>query len=274
MDTNPQVEYAIPKERYEAKYIIPTSMLPGIREFVKPFCVADKYGRGDPPEYDIYTLQLDSPDLTLHHAKDRDLNVRFKLRARTYGYDRNVPIFAEIKRKIKRTIAKSRAEIPRDKWCEDLVLDPYRLLDVDFRSREEEIAFLDFVRLTREIGARPAIVIKYTRESYMSIIDEYARVTFDKNLGYQATDSWTSFGENGTWIPIDTSLVQNKLYGFSGVVLELKMLHNVPRWIEELVKHFELVQTGHCKYSNAIWAESIFRGTSEVPMYASELLNF
>ena len=107
----------------------------------------------------------------------------------------------------------------------------------------------------------------------MSVFDEYARVTFDKNLGYQPTESWTEFGEGGTWIPIDSSLIQNKFYNFSGVVLELKMLSNVPRWIEELVKHFELVQTGHCKYSNAIWAESLFRGTTGAPMYASELFN-
>ena len=260
-------------ERHEAKYVIPRGLVSRIRDFIEPFCIPDPNGEGNPPEYVITTMQLDSPTLSLHHAKEHEALNRFKLRARTYGTDTSAPIYAEIKRKIKRVIVKSRARIPRDKWCADLILDPNRLLDIHFRSAQEHLAFLEFVRLVREIGARPVILVRYTRESYISSVDQYARVTLDRNILYQSTDSWTCWGEDRLWRPIDSSMTQNKQYPFSGVVLELKTLSDVPHWIVDLVQEFDLVRTGNCKYSSAVWVESLFRGSPDVPSYAIDLLN-
>lgn len=271
---NPHAAHSIMIERHEAKYVIPPWQVAQIREFVRPFCTPDPYGIGNPPEYVINTLQLDSPSLTLHHAKEAEAVNRFKLRVRTYGLDYVSPVFTEIKRKLKGVIVKSRAMIPREKWCEELVLNPYRKLDIDFKSEKEEIAFLDFVRLTREIGAVPVVIIRYTRESWISRLDSYARVTFDRNLLYHLTSSWTDWGRNGRWWPIDTNLTQNKQYPFSGVVLEIKTLSDVPTWIVELIQRFDLVRTGHCKYCNAVWQEGIFSGQTAAPAYAIELLRW
>jgi hypothetical protein len=265
------VAHSILIERYEAKYIIPPSLVPKIRDFIEPFCVPDPNGEGDPPEYVILTLQLDSPDLCLHHAKDFEALNRFKLRVRTYGLDGKAPIFIEIKRKIKRTIVKSRAMIPRDKWCEELIMDPDHKHDIEFKSDREETALLEFIRLSREIGARPVVTIRYNRESYLSRIDQYARVTFDRRLLYQPTKDWTSFGLGGRWRPIDTPLIQNKANSFSGVILELKSLSDVPLWVVEVTERFGLAQQGHCKYSNALWQEGFFLGQPEPPMFANEL---
>jgi hypothetical protein len=170
-------------------------------------------------------------------------------------------------------VVKSRARVPRDKWCADLVLDPKRKVDIPFRSDKEAVAFLEFLRLTREIGAVPTVLIRYIRESYISVVDEYARVTFDRNLLYQPTNSWEFWGSDKAWKPIDTSLFQNKLQSFSGHVMELKSLPNVPRWMIEMIRELDLVRTGHCKYSNALWIESLFRATTDTPMYAEELMN-
>jgi hypothetical protein len=269
------IAHSILVERHEAKYVIPPHYLPAMREFIRPFCVADPNGEGDPPEYVITTLQLDSPDLALHHAKDNEALNRFKLRVRTYGEDDDTsPVFIEIKRKIKGVIVKSRALIPRAKWCREIVMDPHRKLDIRFKSEKENVAFLEFVRLCREIGAEPKVLIRYTRESYLSRIDKYARVTFDRKLLYQPTDSWTSFGKAGRWHPIDSPLIQNKANRFSGVVLELKTLSDVPLWIVEMTEKFDLVRTGHCKYSNALWQESLFYGTTPAPAYATDLVMF
>jgi SPX domain protein involved in polyphosphate accumulation len=198
--------------------------------------------------------------------------VRFKLRARTYGTDDSSPVFTEIKRKIKTTIVKSRARIPRDRWCAELILNPNRILDISFKSDAEEVAFLEFLRLTREIGASPKVLIRYTREAYISTVDQYARVSLDRDLKYQRTHSWDGWGRDGKWRQIDCSLTQNKSLPFSGVILELKTLSDVPEWIIELVEKFDLVRTGHCKYSNAIWEESLFCGTTDSPIYATDLL--
>ena len=55
------------------------------------------------------------------------------------------------------------------------------------------------------------------------------------------------------------------------VVLELKTLTEVPRWVVELIQQFDLVRGGNCKYSTAIWEEALFRGTPNAAAYAAEL---
>lgn len=263
---------AIQIGRYEAKYIIPKSLVPGIREFIRPFCEPDPYCKGDPPEYVVTTLQLDSPNLVLHHAKENEALNRFKLRVRTYDEPGESAVFMEVKRKIGGTVVKSRCSVPFKAWGEHLIYD--LMVNLTFKSRKEEQGFLEFVRLVREIGAQPVLLMCYTRESYFSKIDQYARVSFDRQLFYQPTTSWDSWGRDGRWLSMDSSLAQNKQYSFSGVVLELKSLSDVPRWMIDLVMEFELVRTGNCKYSTAVWLESLIRGTPTLPVYAVEMMTF
>jgi len=258
-------------ERHEAKYIIPRSMVAEIRQYIVPFCSPDHNGSGNPPEYIITTLQLDTPTMSLHHAKEMESVARFKLRVRTYGTDGKAPVFVEVKRKIKGVVVKSRASIPRSKWCKALVLDPTRKLDISFRSSKEEYAFLEFVRLVRETGSAPKVLIRYTRESYISHVDDYARITFDRRLLYQPACDWESFGENNRWRVMDTPLIQDKDFRFSGLVLEIKTMSNVPTWVLDLVQKFDLARMGNCKYSSAIWCESVFGGTPAAPDFATEL---
>lgn len=265
-----RAKFDIQLDRHEAKYIIPISMLSGIREFIKPFCEPDPYGVGSPPKYTITTLQLDAPNLALHYARYHESLNRFKLRVRTYGEPGSSPVFLEVKRKYGQTIAKSRCSIPFDAWSRDLLFNPR--ITLDFKSTKEEEGFLDFVRLTRQIGAEPMIWIQYVRESYFSRMDSYARISFDTRLRYQPAYDWDSWGRNSKWIILDSSLEQAQLMNFSGVILELKTLCDTPRWMIDLVMQFDLVRCGNCKYSNGIWAESIFRGTPDLPGYAIDLL--
>jgi len=271
-DAHRRAGFDIQLDRHEAKYVIPVWMISDIREFIRPFCEPDSHSRGDPPHYTITTLQLDNPRFSLHYAKSNEAVQRFKLRVRTYGRPGESPVFLEIKRKIRGTILKSRARIPFECWGEDLIRNVW--VDLDFHSRQEETAFLEFIRLVRELDARPVVLVRYEREAYVSNLDHYARVSFDTRLTYQPTDSWNSWGEGGRWISIDTSLVQNKDNNFSGAVLELKTLSDTPQWMIDLVMNFSLERTGHCKYSNAVWQESFFRGNVALPSYATDLLLF
>jgi hypothetical protein len=265
-----RARFDIQLDRHEAKYIIPRALVAEIREFIRPFCEPDPHCSGDPPEYVITTLQLDSPSMALHHAKEYEAVNRFKLRVRTYGDPvGSAPVFMEVKRKIRGTIVKSRTMVPFNAWSKGLILDP--MIDLQFKSPKEELGFLEFKRLAMEIGARPAVLIRYTRESYFGKYEHYARVTFDRCLLYHPTTSWDDWGRGGRWIPMDSILAQNKRFTFSGVVLELKTLSDAPQWMIDLVMHFGLARTGNCKYSTAVWLESIFRGTPASPHYASDL---
>lgn len=265
-----RARFDIQLDRHEGKYIVRPELLPAVRHFIKPFCEPDPHGHGNPPEYVITTIQLDSPSLALHHAKEHEAVNRFKLRVRTYGVPGSSPVFLEVKRKIRGTIVKSRTSIPFDAWGPDLLFSTR--LNLTFKSRKEEVGFLEFARLVREIGARPVVIVRYTRESYFSTRDRYARVSFDRRLLYQPTDSWTNWGEGRHWYCMDSALAQNKQYRFSGIVLELKTLSDTPEWMIHLVQHFDLARTGNCKYSTAIWQESLFRGTTALAPYAADVL--
>ncbi|MDA0576730.1 MAG: polyphosphate polymerase domain-containing protein [Verrucomicrobia bacterium] len=265
-----RAHFDVQLDRHEGKYIIHPNLVPEIRRFIAPFCEPDPNGRGDPPEYDITTIQLDSPSLALHYAKENEAISRFKLRVRTYGKPGTNPVFLEVKRKVRGTIMKSRTSIPFDAWGEDLMFDPH--LRLTFKSSKEELGFLEFVRLVREIGAEPVVLIRYTRESYFSRNDRYARVSFDRKLLYQPTRSWTNWGEGRHWYVMDSALAQNKQYKFSGIIMELKTLSDTPHWMIDLVQHFDLARTGNCKYSTALWQESLFRGKPALAPYAADVL--
>jgi SPX domain protein involved in polyphosphate accumulation len=264
--------------RYEVKYVIPRRYVPMILEFIKPFCDLDPNCVGDPPGYVITTLQLDSPSLSLHYAKLWDLVERFKLRVRVYGEPvGSSPVFMEIKAKSRATIVKYRSRIPFDKWGKHLFGNEI-IRGINFKDSKEAENFYQFVRLVKEIGARPVMLIRYHRESYFGKNDHYSRLTLDTRLQYQRTSSWDSWGRGRQWFSLDKPLNQTRRHDkeldFSGVVLELKSLHDVPLWIIHLVEAFNLSRQGHCKYSNSMWAESMFCTTPWPPEYEIDLLQY
>ena len=264
--------------RYETKYVIPKEMVAEIREAIRPFCEPDPNCFGDPPTYVNTTLQLDSPGLGLHYAKQWDFVDRFKLRVRTYGDPvGEFPVFMEVKGKDRNTILKQRCQIPFAQWGEHLFRNEI-IKDIQFKTAKEADNFYQFIRLAKQIGARPVMLIRYRRESYFGKIDSYSRVTFDTELQYQQTYSWNSWGADGGWRALDNPMMQTRRHDrelhFSGVVLELKALHDVPRWMMDVVTKLDLWRQGHCKYSNAIWAESMFRATPWTPEYEIDLLRY
>ena len=263
--------------RYEVKFVIPPSLVPRIREYIRPYCELDPHCCGDPPEYSITTLQLDSPGLSLHYAKLWDFIDRFKLRVRTYEPIGSFPVFLEVKAKFRSTVVKYRSHIPFATWGAHLFRDEI-IRDIHFKDGKEAENFFQFVRLTKQIGARPVMLIRYARESYFGKNDHYSRVTLDRRLQYQQTYSWDSWGKEGRWRSLDKTLDQTRRhdqeYNFSGVVLELKTLSDVPSWMCHLVQDLNLGRQGHCKFSNAIWAESMFRATPWTPEYEVDYLRY
>lgn len=265
--------------RYEAKYLVPPALAAEIRAYIAPYCVLDPHCRPEQPEYVITTLQLDTPSLALHYAKLWDTVNRFKLRVRTYGDPvGDAPVFVEIKAKQGSVVTKRRARIPFERWGEDLFAG--RLLQgLSFATRAETDAFYQFASLVRRLGARPVMLIRYHRQSFVGTAERYSRVTFDTRLQYQQTRSWTGWGHGRRWYALDNPMMQTRRHdletGTSNVVLELKTLMDVPRWMVNLAREFGdrgLARVGHCKYSNAVWANSMFRRTPWPPEYEIDLL--
>lgn len=244
-------------ERHEAKYVVPYHLLPEIRRQLEPFVIRDKNGKGEHPTYLVRTIQLDNRSLALHYAKEVEQLNRFKLRIRTYGTDGKAPYFLEIKRRLGDLIVKSRSVVKAEHYGTDLFTDPKRY--VPFANEREQMNYLDFLRLQQEIGAIPMTVIQYNRESYMGKVEEYARVTFDTNICYQMVESYdVAETNNRKWRRIDTYTGMRT--DFPAFILELKSKMSIPSWLLDIVRNFNLVRVGFCKYSAALRLESLSLG--------------
>jgi hypothetical protein len=250
------LEERVELERHEAKYLIHPSLVPEIREFIRPFCKADPNAQCDPPEYVVTTLQLDSDTMTLHLAKEREALNRFKLRCRVYGESDNGPVFLEIKRKIMGMVVKSRVTIPREQWGPELFNKP--LLEGLFKKPRDLSNFAEFSRLVHAIAARPVMLIRYHRESYLGTQEHYARLTFDRRLCYCPARGWELPPRDVRWRVMDSAMTFNR--PFSAVILELKTFRNAPVWMADLTERFSLERVGFCKYSAAMRLESLFQG--------------
>ena len=258
--TSSRKRHQIELERYEAKYIVHPTLVPAIREFVRPFVVDDPHAEGQPPSYVVTTLQLDSFDRALFRAKEVEALNRFKLRIRTYGLNGDKPVFLEIKRKIKGTIVKSRVTLPAGLYSGELIQNPGGMPKL--KSKQEEQNFLNFSRLVKEIQAEPVARIRYERESYLGKYDHYSRVTFDGSMQYQMAhfQDWRLLDAPGRWWCMDSPTALNREY--SGVILELKTFSDTPKWMVELTQRFDLVRIGFCKYFTALRLESLFEGAT------------
>lgn len=244
-------------ERHEAKYIVPYRLMPEIRRYLAPLVERDKHGIGEIPKYLVRTIQLDDRALSLHYAKEIEALNRFKLRIRTYGTDGKAPYFVEIKRKIRDLIVKSRSVLQPGDYRPELFLHPGAY--IPFSSEKEHMNYLDFLRLSQEIGARPVLMIQYERESYMGRLEDYARVTFDTKVCYQMTPSYDfSYVNDRRWTRVDTAVGLRS--DCAGCVMELKSKLGIPRWMLDMVRHFNLTRVGFCKYSAALRLDSFHAG--------------
>jgi hypothetical protein len=243
-------------DRFEMKYLVHSELVPELRKFIAPFVKPDKHAVGDPPSYTATTLQLDSINSTLHYAKQRDADARFKLRIRTYGCDGKAPYFFELKRKIQDKIYKSRAVVQAADYCKELVVNPKQM--VCLHDNSEQMNLLEFIRLNKIIGGIPAIYIRYERECYVGLGKTYSRVTIDRGMRYRpAMNSWEFPLRATKWYNMDSATAQSRDY--SGAMLELKSSSELPHWMKECIERFNLVPAGHCKFSMAMRLEAIFR---------------
>jgi SPX domain protein involved in polyphosphate accumulation len=229
-------------DRYELKYVIPESMCAPLRAALRPYCELDRFSAAtDDKQYCITSLYYDTPTLLFHRTKQAKQLRRFKLRVRTYGIESDGPVFFEVKRKIGDIVAKARARVPRADWSARL------------RPQTDDgvgAAERDFTSLLSRHDARPTLLARYHREAWVSTIDNYARVTFDRRLLYQPFHRHDLRGDSRCWRSSDDAMTTR---GTSrGVVLELKSTVDVPRWMVALIRRFDLARVGFSKYCSGV----------------------
>jgi hypothetical protein len=246
-----------PRVRHELKYIIPAEKADEIRNYIKIFCDGDTFAKGDPPVYGVSTMQLDSPSLAFHLAKDRKQVNRFKLRIRTYANGSGDKVFFEVKRKEEQYIRKTRSRVRIEEYNENLFRQPFVI--PRFSNDDEYADHYEFLRLMKTADARPMVHIHYERESWIGHTDTDIRITMDRKIRYRLADGFKLFdGHEKGWRAMDGETALRRPYG--GVILEIKSSTHVPFWILYLIRTFDLQRTGFCKYSTAMRLESLYTG--------------
>jgi len=232
--------------RYELKYTVPESTASGIRDYIRNFCVLDKNVPAGQNRYVVNNLYFDTFDLRFYHdTKFRKLT-RFKARARYYGMTAGDCIWPEIKYKHANVVWKVRRRISTSEWADQFSPMVFDSLLSDVRPRinsfEDVIYWFD---------ARSIAHVRYVREPYVSIQDDYGRITFDRHLCYRLTNGATelNYNENDMLYYDDPVTTQSPE---SLVLLEIKVESLVPYWVIKMIKMFDLHQRPFSKYCYSI----------------------
>lgn len=235
-------------ERYEYKYLIPESTIPAIRAAVRTTSKIDRYS-GPDGTYRIRSLYFDTDHYDLYWANDREQPERFKLRARMYP-GKESPVFLEVKRRVLDVIVKSRAAVPADRWRDVLAGNESALAALSPSARAGALKFL---APYHRHHIRPVLLVEYEREAYISEVDTYARLTFDRKIAVQEQNKLEFDAVATRWRAIDHRAQTRTEQPVC--VLELKFERRPPRWMVALVQRLDLIRYSFSKYCYGVTAE-------------------
>jgi hypothetical protein len=185
----------------------------------------------------ILSQYYDSPQLTFYHEKLDGLQVRNKVRLRTYGhrFRRGETTILEIKHRNGDFVRKYRYPIPD---FDERHLDPASWA---FEDPAMESAFLG---LRERYRLRPSAQVYYQREAYQGAVESDLRVTFDTCvLGLHPGEKLSPelLFDRSRWLLPDTL-----------VILEVKATQGIPGWVHDGVVACELQQQTLPKYVTAV----------------------
>ncbi len=235
-------------ERYEYKYLVPDSVVPAIRNAVKTTSKIDRYA-GPDGTYRIRSLYFDTDKFDLFWANEREQPDRFKLRARTYP-GKTSPVFLEVKRRALDVIIKSRAAVPADAWKDIVAGKDTALARLAPHVRANALKFL---APYHRHHIRPVLLVEYEREAYISEVDSYARLTFDRKIAVQEQEELDLEAIPNRWRFVDHKAQTRTPEPVS--VLELKFERRPPRWMVALVQRLDLIRYSFSKYCYGVTAE-------------------
>lgn len=229
--------------RFEFKYLIDEAMVVSLRSFTEGYLVHDEHA--DPEanwEYEVCSLYLDSPSLTLCRSTMQGHKNRFKLRIRFYEHSPDSPAYFEIKRRVNDVILKQRAAARREAVGRLLAggwparADLYNGNTAQFGALERFCALRDAIR------AEGQAFVSYRREAYVTPYNNTVRLTFDRDLtGFPCGRNWAMFSSQE---PVRPRL--------GGVILEVKFTDRFPNWLRQMVELFDLERRSMAKYVKCI----------------------
>lgn len=233
-------------ERYELKYMIPSLMVGPISDFASVYCSLDNYSLNSKDGfYRVNSLYLDSPSFYFLRMRLEDMDNRINMRVRSYGDHPDMPYFLEIKQKTGSVVRKYRAEITDRNWYRAYESPGFYPHEVG-RSRQDDASRKLFERMVFTYNAEPKILTQYARKAWISDVDDYARITFDRDLRFRPETGYRPVPGTGRMVSSDHSLAFDP---GCDVILELKCYTSrVPLWMLDMIRCFDLQRRSFSKY--------------------------
>jgi VTC domain len=238
-------------ERYELKYLIPLDLVEPISQYAEMYCEMDYYSQIEPEHfYVINSLYFDSDDFKIFNYKQLSQSNRFNLRIRSYGSNPKPPYFFEVKKKSNDVVRKIRGKV----FEPDLNLFIDQILEGEIEADpKSQAAVNEFLYWNYRFQAQPKVLTQYRRKAYISTVDDYARVTFDRDLRYHHETNWNVIPNEQYLQHYDHALAFKDTQSF--VILELKSTTKVPMWMIDMIKYFNLYRQSISKFENAMLSD-------------------
>lgn len=234
-------------ERFELKYWISEPMAQRVLDFAQPYLKRDAYATTREAQRNT-TLYLDTRGFRFCENHMNLSPDRSKLRIRAYGRPYSKLAFFEVKRKVKTITMKERFALPIAEVENVLSRRPIGC-EVSEAARRTLGDFLLQMCLHR---AEPKVFVACFREAFESRISgEDVRLTIDRDLVYQQAAGFGFTPDERRWLDIREGDDSRTVFGQRRAMLELKFNGTPPRWMVELVRHFNLQREAFSKYTTA-----------------------
>ena len=230
-------------QRFEFKYVLDMDQYHSIKDFLSRYMVLDRFAEDTAGGfYDVVSLYYDSPMFFYYWAKMDGESRRKKIRLRTY---RKNGLFAdaaflEIKRKHDSVILKDRFNLSESD--KETMLERGHLSDEDDLSVHDQNVVDEYYFDKNSHVLSPKLLVTYSREPYLGKYNKNARITFDYSIRARQCDDLYYSGEEYTDVSGDK------------VVLEIKFNGNMPHYMAQIIKEYNLARVPYSKYCNGIEA--------------------
>jgi hypothetical protein len=234
-------------ERFELKYWLTEPLAQRVLSFAAPYLKKDPYSATYDSQRNT-TLYLDTRGFQFCENHELLSPDRTKLRIRVYGIPLGKLAFFEVKRKVKTITLKERFALPVPEVANVLGRRPLTC-DVPEDAKRTLSDFTFQMMLHRAV---PKVYVACHREAFESLIPgEDVRLTVDRELVYQAAHSVDFAVNERAWVDIHEGDDTRPSFGYRRCMLELKFDGSPPRWMVELVRHFNLQREAYSKYTTA-----------------------
>ena len=234
-------------ERFELKYWVTEPLAQRVLDFALPYLKRDAHATTRETQRNT-TLYLDT---RAFRFCENHLNLspdRLKLRIRAYGRPYSKLAFFEMKRKVKTITMKERFALPIAEVENVLSRRPVGC-EVSEAARR---TLGDFVLQMCLHRAEPKLFVACFREAFESRIPgEDVRLTVDRELVYQHSAGFGFTPNEQRWVDLHEGDDSRPACGHRRAMLELKFNGTPPRWMVELVRHFNLQREAFSKYTTA-----------------------